>query len=382
MPENWLMPPDPLWTWAVFAFFVMVAVIQLFYFWFYFRRAAFFSPGRKPGYDGPVSVVVCARNEYHNLEKNLPLLLSQDYPDFEVVVVDDGSDDDTDLLLQQMKARHPHLKVVPLRENVNFFKGKKLALSVGIKSAAHEVLLLTDADCRPASPHWLLRMVDNYGDGTGIVLGYGAYEKHPGLLNRLIRFDTFFIALQYMGMALAGRAYMGVGRNLSYKRALFYAVKGFTSHYKIMSGDDDLFVNQVATSENVAVEMNPQSHTLSFPKTSWRAWYRQKRRHMSTSVHYKPSHKRRLGLFSFTHLAFYPLLAAILAGAAQSLFGLVAVGLFLVRSASLLILLSGFARRLQEKGLLPFSLLHDLVHPLINFIFVVSSMFSANKAWK
>lgn len=382
MHNDWFLLPEFAWNWAIMGLFALVVLVQLFYFWFYFSRAAFYRPGQKEGFVGPVSVVICARNEFHNLEKNLPLVLQQDFPEFEVVVVDDGSDDDSDVLLQQLQSDYKHLKVVRLKENVNFFKGKKLALSVGIKSAKNDTILLTDADCRPASPHWITRMADNFGGSTGIVLGYGGYECRPGFLNRMIRFDTFFIALQYFGFALAGRAYMGVGRNLSYQRALFYQAKGFTSHYKIMSGDDDLFINQVATPGNVAIELHPHSHTISVPKTSFRDWFRQKKRHLSTARHYKKGHKRRLGIFWFSQTVYYPLLALSLVYAGESLFGILVAGLFLLRTFSVLLIFFRFGKNLREERMFPVSLLFDIMYPLFNLIFVVLSQFGPTKRWK
>jgi poly-beta-1,6-N-acetyl-D-glucosamine synthase len=382
MGMNWLLLPPPGWAWVFFVGFAMVACVQLYFYWRYFRLAAFHRTRQKPGFSGPVSVVICARNEYRNLEKNLPLVLEQDYPDFEVVVVDDGSEDESDLLLQGMQSDYPHLKVVRLRENVNFFKGKKLALSVGIKSAQHDHVLLTDADCRPVGPHWITRMADNFGEAVRLVLGYGAYETRPGLLNLLIRFDTFFIALQYFGFSLGGKPYMGVGRNLAYHRALFYQAKGFTSHYKVMSGDDDLFVNQVAAPGNFGVEMHPHSHTVSVPKTSAGDWFRQKRRHMSTGKYYRGSHKRRLGLLHASSLLFYPLLAMALVTGWDSLAGSIAAGLFLLRTGSVWLVFSRFAQKLGEKKILAFSLLWDLLHPYLNFIFVFASLLGNTKRWK
>jgi len=181
---------------------------------------------------------------------------------------------------------------------------------MGIKSAKYETLLLTDADCVPASEHWIRKMQGSYGEETEIILGYGAYHKKGGLLNRLIRFETFHSALQYMSFALAGIPYMGVGRNLSYKRDVFMRNKGFSSINHILSGDDDLFINQVATRRNTAVMADAEAHTLSEPKTTWKEWKRQKARHYTTSKYYRFKHKFWLGLYSATQFMVYPLLAA------------------------------------------------------------------------
>lgn len=376
----------PVLTWdiptAVFAVFLLVWCVQLFYYLRYFRRLAFYRPINKKGYPGPVSVVICARNEYHNLVRNLPLILKQDYHDFEVVVVDDASDDDTAQLLQQLQNQHAHLKVISLKESVNFFKGKKLPLSVGIKSARHDVVLLTDADCIPAGPHWITRMVDNYEGDKQIVLGYGGYEPRPGLLNKLIRFDTLFIAMQYFGMALSGKPYMGVGRNLSYKKDLFFKVKGFTSHYKIMAGDDDLFINQVATPTNVAVEISPHSHTFSLSKNTFRAWLQQKRRHMATGKYYQKKHKRLLGLFSFISVIFYPLLIMAILLNGIHVYSLAAVGLFVIKGITFLIIFSRISNKFNERRIIPFSLFFEVLYPFINLIFVLASLFYTKQIWK
>jgi cellulose synthase/poly-beta-1,6-N-acetylglucosamine synthase-like glycosyltransferase len=259
---------------SVLSVLAFATVIQLFYFWVIFSRVAFSRAKndftRK---DEPVSIIVCARNEYYNLSEKLPFLLNQDYSDFEVVVVDHGSDDDTNFLLRDMQLEYKHLKVVSMPQDLNFFTGKKFPLSIGIKSAAHDILLLTDADCIPRSNQWLRKIASNFTFGTEIVLGYGAYERAGGLLNMLIRFDTLRVAMQYFGFALSGMPYMGVGRNIAYRKSLFYRQGGFISHYRIQTGDDDLFVNRAASRKNTRVELRSDSHTLSAPKKNFALWY-------------------------------------------------------------------------------------------------------------
>jgi poly-beta-1,6-N-acetyl-D-glucosamine synthase len=379
---DWHFPEAYHWSWLLFGGFALSAVVQMFYHWYYFRRVAFGNPAAGENGLPPVSVVICARNEYLNLEKNLPLILEQEYPDFEVLVVNDGSDDDSELLLQDMRSQFPHLKVVNLRPNVNFFQGKKFPLSMGIKSATHEHLLLTDADCRPAGRHWIRKMARHFSGPTEIVLGYSPYETLPGLLNRLIRFDTLLVGLQYLGMAMAGRPYMGVGRNLAYKRELFYRHKGFTSHYKVMSGDDDLFVNQAATSNNLAVEFTPDSHTLSAPKKSFSGWFRQKRRHLTTGRYYKQGNKWRLGLFGMSQLLFYGLLLALLIVFPSPALILTALGVFLLRTISLMLIVNYAGKRLNEAKLFLYSPVLDAALTLLNVIFSLSALFHKQSKWK
>jgi biofilm PGA synthesis N-glycosyltransferase PgaC len=270
-------------------------LLQLVYWWTIHARLVFYRPVSSRIRKFPVSVIICARNEEANLRANLPLVLEQDYPDFEVIVVDDASTDGTADLLRDFRQQYPHLRTSSIKPNVHISKGKKLALTVGIKAARHEWILLTDADCRPAGRQWLSLMQRNFSGDTGIVLGYGGYRRRRGLLNLVIRYDAFFIALQYFGFALAGLPYMGVGRNLAYRREIFFRNKGFASHYDLASGDDDLFINEVARNEPVRIEIRAEAHTISDPKRSWRDWYYQKRRHLTTGPRYRPATKFLLG---------------------------------------------------------------------------------------
>ena len=185
----------------------------------------------------------------------MPRIFEQDYPHFEVVVVNDCSWDNTSDLLKEFGLKHSNLKIVTIKEDDTYSHGKKVALMMGIKGATHEHMLLTDADCRPNSKEWLRNMMQHFTGETEIVLGYGAYEKQGGFLNKIIRYDTFMIALQYLSFALAGKTYMGIGRNLAYKKSLFFKMKGFASHYHIESGDDDLVVNEAATKQNSKIEL-------------------------------------------------------------------------------------------------------------------------------
>lgn len=262
----------------------------------------------------PVSVVICARNEEENLAVFLPLVLEQDYPKFEVIVVNDCSLDNSYDLLKSLAQKYKHLKVAEIKEVEGREHGKKFAMTIGIKAAQYETLVLTDADCYPSSNNWISSILESYGAGKEIVLGYGKYASKPGFLNVMIRFDSFFIAAQYLSKALKGKAYMGVGRNLSYHKSLFFDVKGFASHIHLQSGDDDLFINEVSTPSNTAIVIDKGSCTISEPKLSWRAWFHQKKRHVSTAKYYKSAHKSALLIepFSWYLLIFTSIAALVL----------------------------------------------------------------------
>lgn len=305
------MPPIN-WEEIIFYSFAFTTAIQVFYYTCFFCRVAFYKTKAKiKTQQHPVSVIICARDEDENLARNLPGVLVQAYTStYEVVAVNDNSVDDSKYILQELKKTFKSLNVVELTQEAVHISGKKYPLSIGIREAKHEVLLLTDADCVPASEHWVQKMQAGYADNIEIVLGYGAYHKSKGLLNKLIRFETFHTALQYLSYALAGIPYMGVGRNLSYKKSLFFRSKGFSSINHIPSGDDDLFINKSATKNNTAVVIDPDAVTLSIPKTTWSGWLRQKSRHYTTAKFYKPKHKFLLGIYFFTQFIFYPLLVA------------------------------------------------------------------------
>jgi glycosyltransferase involved in cell wall biosynthesis len=256
----------------------------------------------------PVSIIVCAHNEAKNLRNNIPVLLSQDYPQFELIVVDDGSWDDTPAYLRTVSAEFPRVKLCTIDRDRVKNPGKKLAITLGIKAASHEHLLLIDADCTPASPQWLKKMASAFMQNHSLVIGFSPYRKRSGLLNLFIRFETLITGMQYLSMALKGRAYMGVGRNLGYTKTQFFQVKGFASNHHLPAGDDDLFVQDAARPGNTAVVLDQEAHTFTDAKTSIRAWWKQKKRHLFVGKHYKPAVKRFLGLLSFIQLTFYVML--------------------------------------------------------------------------
>ncbi len=307
------MPPTN-WEEIIFYFFIAITVLQLFYYGWFFSRVAFFKPkSRNQSQQHPVSVIVCARDEDENLARNLPGILVQKYSSSsEVVVVNDNSLDDSKYILQELKKTFKSLKVVELTQEAKLISGKKYPLSVGIRESRYEILLLTDADCVPASEFWIQKIQDAYDENIEVVLGYGAYHKCNGFLNKLIRFETFHTALQYLSYALAGIPYMGVGRNLSYTKDIFMRNKGFASINHIPSGDDDLFINKIATKKNTAVVIDADAITRSIPKTTWAGWLKQKSRHYTTAKYYKPEHKFLLGLYFVTQFIYYPLFAATL----------------------------------------------------------------------
>ena len=327
----------------------------------------------------PVSVIICARNEEKSLEKYLPAILEQDYPDFEVVVVNDCSVDDSHMILRGFASLYPHLKVVTINEHERFKHGKKFAVTLGIKAATKEYLLFTDADCLPASKHWIEKMQRHFTDNIEIVLGFSPYTKAPGFLNKLIRFETFKTAINYFSFALSGKPYMGVGRNMAYTKSLFFRGKGFASHMHLTSGDDDLFVNQNANSSNVAIEVHPESHVWSDPKTSFSSYFTQKIRHMSAGKAYKAEHKRMLTFQTGSALLFYVTFIALIALQAQ---WWMLVSFYLLRLIVQLLVYYPVLKKFNYKDLIWWIPLLDLIFNFYILVLGIVSLFKKKVKWK
>lgn len=364
----------------LFYAFCLITLIQLFYYLFFFIRLAFYKKkARHTSQTHPVTVIICARDEAANLAKNLPGALVQQYnTTHEVIVVDDNSFDDTKYLLEEFQKTFKHLNPILLKQEAKFIPGKKFPLSIGIKTAKYEIVLLTDADCVPASEFWIAKMQETYDENTEIVLGYGAFHKKSGLLNKWIRWEAFHSALQYLSYALSGNTYMGVGRNLSYKKTIFFRHKGFSAHNHVSSGDDDLFINMAATKQNTKINIDADAFTLSEPAKNWGQYRKQKTRHYSTAKFYKPLHKFLLGMYSFSHFLFYPLLAASLVlfnwQMALMVFGVRFVLQGMVYFLSM--------KKLKEKDLFPLFLLFDVAMFFYYLIFAFALIKKPSKTWK
>ena len=347
------------------------------------------SPVQQPG----VSVIVCARNEERNLRDYLQALLTQDYPEFEVIVVNDGSIDDTRTYLEYWQKRYRNLKLTFVPAGAKVGSTKKLAITLGAKAAQYDYLLLTDADCRPESTHWISEMMKGFAQqpvsaAVTIVLGFGAYFAKPGLLNRMIQFDTLFNGLQYLGMAACGHPYMGVGRNLAYSKRLFFQQGGFYHLMTSKAGDDDLFVNRVATAANTAVVCTPDSLTWSVPKTNLTDWFRQKRRHLSVAPKYKSSSKFRLTLEPLTRgLLYAALIILVVLGCQQPAQGgwvpaIIAASAMLVRWIMQCVLLNIPAHRWGTTKTFLLLPVWEIVLPVISLVMMlIEPLRPKSKRW-
>jgi glycosyltransferase involved in cell wall biosynthesis len=363
----------------IFYFFIAIVTIQLFYYLGVFGKFAFSKPQNTAQQNIPVSVIVCAKNEEENVKKYIPLLAEQNYPDFEIVLIDDASSDETLEVFEEFEKQYSNIRLVKVQNNEAFWGNKKYALTLGIKASKKDYLLFTDADCYPTSKEWITSMTSQFTTDKTIVLGYGGYEKERSLLNKVIRFETVLTAVQYFSWAKAGLPYMGVGRNLAYKKEEFFNVNGFIEHIQVRSGDDDLFINQAANKANTAIAYNPESFTYSKPKKSYSDWFIQKRRHVTTANHYKFFDKFQLSLFYSSQLFFFLLVIVLL----SFQFEWIAVLALLATRYTIAWIVMGFsAGKLRERDLKIWFPVVEMILIFTQINIFITNIFSKPVHWK
>ncbi|MWB94595.1 glycosyltransferase [Flavobacterium sp. GA093] len=364
----------------IFYFFIAIFVVQISYYLGVFGKFAFAKPQEITQKNLPVSVIVCAKNEEENVQKFIPLLAEQNYPDFEIVLIDDASSDETLEIFEQFEKQYSNIRLVKVQNNEAFWGNKKYALTLGIKASKKDYLLFTDADCYPTSTEWITAMTSQFTLNKTIVLGYGGYEKSDrSLLNKIIRFETVLTAIQYFSWAKIGRPYMGVGRNLAYKKEEFFNVNGFIEHIQVRSGDDDLFVNQAANKHNVTISYDPESFTYSKPKESYKEWFSQKRRHVATANYYKVFDKIQLGVFYTSQLFFFLLVILLLAFQFQ---WIAVIALLATRYTIAWIVVGFSAGKLRENDIKVWFPVVEIVLIFTQINIFITNIFSKPVHWK
>lgn len=364
----------------VFYAFIVVVSIQVIFYGIIFNSLNRHNIEKSKLKNLSVSVLICAKNEAENLKRFLPLIMTQEYPNFEVVLINDNSKDKTLKVMKDFENKYNNIKIVNVKPVEKFWGNKKYALTLGIKAASHSFLLFTDADCRPKSKYWIQEMSSHFTNDNTIVLGYGAYKKIKGsFLNKLIRYETFLTAIQYLSYAALGQPYMAVGRNLAYRKELFFETNGYMQHMHIKSGDDDLFINQVSNADNTTICISKNSFTESVPKQTFKDWMFQKRRHISTAKYYKVKHKIFLALFYSSQLLFW-LLGAILM--VLLFHWKIVLSLILLRFVIQLINLFLASKRLDEKDLPFISPLLEVFLIAFQFFIFIKNIISKPQYWK
>ena len=364
----------------VFYGFIAVVFIQVIYYSFFFSKFAFIKSKKERAKKLSVSVIICAKNEAENLKIFLPSIISQSYTDFEIVLINDASTDETLEVIESFAAQHKNIKIVDVKNIEAFWGNKKYALTLGIKASKNDYLLFTDADCKPVSEYWIHDICTHFNDENTIVLGYGAYSKiKNSFLNKLIRFETLVTAVQYFSFAKAGIPYMGVGRNLAYAKKEFFNANGFINHIRVRSGDDDLFINQVATKNNTAICFSKNSFTESIPKTNFKDWIKQKRRHISTAKFYKSKHKILLASLYCSQLLFWIFAIVLLIAIFK---WQIVVALFLTKVIMQYIIFGKSSKKLSESDLIILLPILEFFLIIIQLTIFINNLISKPNHWK
>lgn len=306
-----------------------------------------------------VSLVICAKNELPNLKHHLPTWASQEGIEYEIVLVNDASTDGSQAWLNKVHSAYSNLNIIHLANHDDGkLKGKRKALQTGVQAAISEYVVLTDADCVPYSKYWLKEMVASFNASTEIVLGFSPYQKEAGFLNLLIRYETLLTALQYLSFAKLGFPYMGVGRNIAYKKSIL-SNEAFEKSNRTSSGDDDLMVALLANKTNVAIQLNENSFVYSKPATDFKTWFKQKQRHYSTAQYYSLPLKLVVGGFGALNLLFYIAIFILLYNEVNLLNVL---SIYLLKNIVFVLLTFKSISNFKEKGIVKSILYLDFVY--------------------
>lgn len=258
------------------------ALFLLFIQWLYLR-VLYFLPSHRQKRDSkglkeyvyelpPMSIVVYAHNDADYLAEHLPLILKQDYPTFEVIVVSDGSTDDTSDLVSRLEQEHPNLHYTFVPEITHNVSRKKLALTLGVKAARYDIVLFTYANARPVSDNWLKMMGRNFVPNIDVVIGYAYIEPTKEKKGGYLYFDRLLYSLRYLSASILHKTYRGRGSNLAYRKSLFFAHKGYAKYLNLEFGDEDLFINDITTKQNTRVEIQPDSFVACCYNNPTQAW--------------------------------------------------------------------------------------------------------------
>lgn len=298
-----------------------------------------------------VSVILCFKNGINQLKTNLAHIIKQNHPNYAIILADDFSTDGSTEYIKGIDSEKLAVHYYKVKQNMH---GKKQALQEAIAFSKSEFLLLTDNDCKPASDNWISLMTRAL-ETKDIVLGYSPYVYEHTALSLWVHFEGWITAVQYLSYSIVGIPYMGVGRNVAYKKSLWQDPK-LNLHRDLSSGDDDLFINQLATKTNTAICLDKDSFVYTQSPANLKAYFNQKRRHYSTANRYKTIHKILLSTYSLSQVCFYTALILTLINGSYK----IAVGAYLLR----LIIMLPIVNRLRKLLNAAFGL---IMYPILDF---------------
>ena len=363
----------------LFYIFLVATLVQLLYHLFIFIRIWFYKESEHVNYK-PVSVIVSSKNQLDDLRSNLIYFLNQEYPEFEVIVINDASSDGTEDYLEELQKKYDYLKVVTktIQENDRFNKGKKFGITLAIKSATHDNLLFSDADSYPSSNQWIKKMQTYFSSKNQIVLAHSRLEKRKGLLNRLLRYESLYEGLLSFSSALCGFPFLAQRRNIGYTRGLFFSINGFFSHLNLSRGEAMLFVDEASNSRNTAVCLSAEAMTLSNKQKSYLEWCYDKRSYFHLAKRLRFSSLMILGMNFFSQLSFWMLIPVLLIYQINTQLVLLA---FSLRFCMQFIVYCKMCKFTNEYSLLWFQPFYEISLMLINFILLLSTFIKKVHDW-
>lgn len=364
---------------TIFLFYLIATLVQLTFWWVVVFRFLRSKKKVKNALYHSVSVIVASRNEEKKLPSLIQNLRKQNVGgDFEVIIVNDRSTDNSSEILFDFCNHFKELKVLEVNQKPNDWDGKKYALTQGVQKAKGDIVIFTDADCVPTSNNWVEEMVSAFNKKTEIVIGVGQYAKYATFLNSFIQYETLLTATQYLSLTLWNVHYMAVGRNVAYKRESFLST-GFGELKGHVGGDDDLMINRLANKENAEIVWWKNAQTLTEPKQTIAEYYHQKKRHLKSSTKYKLVNKIVLGCLALSQIVFWGSFVFLIVG--NYSIDLI-LTLFILRIISLNLMLKGIAHKLNFSINPLIFILLDLIHTIYLFFFGAISWFSNNTQWK
>ena len=356
--------------------FGAVVLIELLYYYVIYARFSFTKKkSQKYMYQPPVSIVMVAKDAAGVLLRTLPKFLNQQYDNFEVVVVDDNSQDDTRLLVVEYQQQYRNLKLVELDTAVTTIRGEKFAISMGVRCATHPYLVITDPEYAPTSTHWLEKMAGNFENDRQIVLGYSTFEKKRSPFNRLLHFDNLVGAMQYFSLAQIHSTYRGDIKNLGITQQIFTQQRGFASHNHIRYGEEDIFISRAADRSNTAIEFSPDAVTVLQRNVRFNKWLDHKQGLYYTRHFNSLKNRLLLGTCAVVNLLFYVgLVLAIVFSIGNVLLLSVTAGIFAVKVLSQYLVFGFAAKKLNERQVIPGLLVYDLIFAVLNPLYYLDAL--------
>jgi glycosyltransferase involved in cell wall biosynthesis len=363
----------PEYILALLAFFALCIFVQLYFYWFPFRRA---TAKNKPvaANRRPVSVVICATNERSNLEKNLPRFLEQDYPTFEVIVVNDCSTDDTEALLHALKRKYSNLQISAIEPDKKFRHDRKLGMTIGIKAARFDSILFTEADCEPQNNRWLTTMQQAFTDKTEAAIGYCRSKPRAGGVDKIRRADSLYLALFSLNAAKLGKPYRASIKNMGFSQGMFFRNKGFANYHSYANSEETIFLCRNANAENTSVMLHPDSILVSTQRLTFGQWFLQRCQYASLLSMGKRGRKS-INVELLSRIFYYLSAATLIAYATlfNSLIMLSGLTLFmLIRLISRVAVYRRAQVRLQERKLFWGLMAYDLYSPLLMLVIAIA----------